>query len=74
MSIDGQKSEVGKISVMDFVRETRNEISKVSWPTRKETVTTTIAIVIMALVAGVFFLGVDTALGYVISRILGMNS
>ena len=74
MSIDGQKNEVAKTSLTDFVSETRNEIAKVSWPTRKETVMTTVAIVVMALVAGVFFLGVDTALGYVISRVLGMNS
>jgi len=74
VSIDGQKNEVAKTSLTDFVSETRNEIAKVSWPTRKETVMTTVAIVVMALVAGVFFLGVDTALGYVISRVLGMNS
>ena len=71
MSIEAPKT---KTSISDFIRETRNEIAKVSWPTRKETVTTTIAIVVMALGAGVFFLGVDTALGYVISRVLGMNS
>ena len=74
MSIDGQKNEVAKTSLGNFVSETRNEIAKVSWPTRKETVMTTVAIVVMALTAGVFFLGVDTALGYVISRVLGMNS
>ncbi len=76
MSIGEQKSDgIAKTtSLSDFVRETRNEIAKVSWPTRKETVTTTIAIVVMALVAGVFFLAIDSALGFVISRILGMNS
>jgi preprotein translocase subunit SecE len=35
---------------------------------------TTVAIVIMALVAGVFFFCVDWALGQAISRVLGMNS
>ena len=74
MSIDGQKNEAAKTSLTEFVRETRHEISKVSWPTRKETITTTIAIVVMALVAGVMFLGIDTVLGYVVSRVLGMNS
>jgi preprotein translocase subunit SecE len=71
MSIEVQKP---KTSFADFVRETRHEIAKVSWPTRKETLQTTIAIVVMALVAGVFFLAVDTGLGYVISHVLGMNS
>lgn len=71
MSIEEQKT---KTSFSDFVRETRNEIAKVSWPTRRETVQTTVAIVAMALMAGVFFLAVDSALGYVISRVLGMKS
>lgn len=71
VSIEEQKP---KTSLTDFMNETRHEISKVSWPTRKETLMTTVAIVVMALVVGVFFLVVDTALGYVISHILGMKS
>jgi preprotein translocase subunit SecE len=71
VSSEGSKT---KTTLTDFIRETRQEIAKVSWPTRKETVQTTIAIVVMALIAGVFFLGVDTVLGRVISRVLGMNS
>ena len=74
MSMNEQKAEAKKTSLNDFVRETRMEIAKITWPTRKETLVTTAMIVLMALVAGVFFLAVDSALGFVISRILGMNS
>jgi len=74
MSIDTQKTDGSKTGAMLFVRETQAEIRKVSWPTRKETVQTTIAVVLMALVAGVFFFAVDSGLGYVVSHILGMNS
>jgi preprotein translocase subunit SecE len=63
-----------KWDVAAFIRETRIEIAKVTWPTRKETVLTTTMVVIMALIVGVFFLAVDSGLGFVISRILGMNS
>lgn len=63
-----------KFSLSGFVRETRQEIAKVTWPTRHETVLTTALIVVMALVAGVFFLGVDSALGFIIGHLLGMNS
>jgi len=63
-----------KTSLGDFIRETRHEMAKVSWPSRKETVMTTVAVVMMALVAGFCFFLVDTALGFVISRVLGMNS
>ncbi|MBV8060354.1 MAG: preprotein translocase subunit SecE [Alphaproteobacteria bacterium] len=63
-----------KTSFADFVRETRQEIAKVTWPSQKETLMTTVAIVVMAVAAGVFFLAVDSVLGAVVSRILGMNS
>ena len=66
--------EKKKISIADFIRETRAEIAKVTWPTRKETVMTTVMIVVMALVTGVFFLGVDSALGFAIYHILGIKS
>lgn len=59
---------------VEFARETQLEVKKVTWPTRKETITTTVLIVVMALVAGVFFLAVDSFLGFAISRILGMNA
>jgi len=68
---NGEKPAGGFV---DFIRETRREISKVTWPTRKEVGLTTAMIVIFAMIAGVFFLIVDTALGRVVSLLLGMNS
>jgi preprotein translocase subunit SecE len=66
-------NEKPKNVVGDFARETQREIAKVTWPTRHEISMTTLLIVIFALVTGVFFLLVDTALGFVVSRILGMS-
>ncbi len=56
-----------------FVGETRREIGKVAWPSRKETVQMTIMIVVMALITGLFFFIVDWLLGKAISTILSMN-
>ena len=67
----GEKPKGG---LVEFARETRREIAKVTWPTRKEITLTTTLIVVFALIAGVFFLVVDTALGRVVSLLLGMNS
>jgi preprotein translocase subunit SecE len=74
VSMDEQKIVPPKTGLVDFARETRQEVAKVTWPTRKETLVTTAMIVVLALAAGVFFLGVDSVLGFVISRILGMNN
>lgn len=65
---------MAKLDIVGFYRETRQEIAKVTWPTRKETVLTTVLVVVMALIAGVFFLAVDSVLGFGISKILGMHS
>lgn len=62
---------MAKTSPAEFVRQVRQEVSKVTWPTRKETWVTTIMVFIMAAVMAFFFLGVDQVLSYVISLILG---
>ena len=69
-----QGLEGKKNGIAEFVGETRQEINKVTWPTRSETIKTTVIVVLMALAAGVFFLVVDSAVGFAIGRILGMNS
>lgn len=57
----------------NFFRETRREIAKVTWPSNRETIMTTVMIVAMALMAGMFFFVVDNMLGFTISKILGMR-
>lgn len=42
-----------------FINETRAEVAKVVWPTRREVVTTTIMVFIMAALTAIFFSIVD---------------
>lgn len=67
-------AQAKKGGMASFVRETQAEIAKVTWPTRRETMVTTVMIIVMALVTGVFFLAIDSVLGFAIGHILGMNS
>ncbi len=60
-------------NLIEFFRETRREVQKVTWPTQKETTTTTAIVIGMALLAGIFFFIVDHILGFGISSILGMR-
>ena len=57
-----------------FIREVRQEVSKVTWPTRKETTVTTIMVFIMVCLAAVFFLLVDWGLSHAVKLILGLGS
>lgn len=46
-----------------FVREVRSEVSKVTWPSRKETLVTTGLVFAMVALAAAFFLVVDQVIG-----------
>ena len=47
---------------VQFLSQVRAEAAKISWPTRREVVTTTIMVFIMATVASIFFFLVDLAI------------
>ena len=50
---------MAKINPAQFIREVRQEVAKVTWPTRKETLITTGLVLAMSALAAVFFLIVD---------------
>ncbi|GGG69407.1 protein translocase subunit SecE [Salipiger pallidus] len=47
---------------VQFINQTRAEISKISWPTRREVILTTITVFIMAALTATFFALVDIAI------------
>lgn len=47
-----------------FLQQVRAEVSKVVWPTRRETIVSTIFCLIFVFVAAIFFLIIDQILGY----------
>ena len=64
---------MAKINPGQFVREVRQEVSKVTWPTRKETAITTGMVFLMVVLAAVFFFLVDQVLAFGVSQILGLG-
>jgi preprotein translocase subunit SecE len=63
---------VAKISIGEFARQVKTETAKVVWPTRKETVTTAVMVVIMTSLLGLFFFGVDSAFSALVRALLGL--
>jgi preprotein translocase subunit SecE len=61
---------VAKFNPGKFMREVRAETDKVSWPSSRETVMTTVMVVIMASLLGAFFFGVDSIFGWVMQQLL----
>mgnify|MGYP001825523985 FL=1 len=64
---------MARTNPFEFLQHVRTEVSKVTWPTRRETIITTIMVVVMSIIAALFFLGVDWVLGTVVQLILGIR-
>ena len=56
-----------------FMRQVRQEVSKVTWPTLKETGVTTAMVFVMVALASVFFLIVDKLISLGVQYILGIG-
>jgi len=65
---------MAKNSPIEFFRQVRQEVMKVTWPSRKETTITTSMVFVMVAVASVFFLAVDAILSYGITYVLRLGS
>jgi len=63
---------VAKTSPGEFVRQVQAETKKVVWPTRKETVTTTIMVGIMTMLLGLFFFGIDQLFAAIVKFLLSL--
>ena len=58
---------------VEFAREVRAEVSKVTWPTRRETMITTSMVFIFVVIAALFFLVSDKVIAFVVQTLLGIS-
>ncbi len=65
---------MAKVNPGEFFRQVRAETAKVVWPTRRETMTTALMVVIMTSLLGMFFFGVDSAFSALVRALLGLLS
>ncbi|TDL75012.1 preprotein translocase subunit SecE [Palleronia sediminis] len=57
---------------LQFLQQTRAEIAKVVWPTRRETLLTTVMVFIMATLTAIFFFFVDFLIRTGLELLLGL--
>ncbi|MDP6108654.1 MAG: preprotein translocase subunit SecE [Rhodospirillales bacterium] len=62
-----------KTSPARFLQEVRQEASKVTWPTRKETGISTAMVFVFVILAAIFFLIVDQILQFGVKFIFGLG-
>ena len=69
-----QRSDsIAKPSVGEIVRQVRQEVSKVTWPTRKEATQSVIMVFEMVAIAALFFFAVDTLLAWLVQLALSIG-
>ena len=54
-----------------LIQQVRAEVSKVVWPTRRETLLTTVMVFIMAALTATFFSLIDLAIRFGLSLVIG---
>ncbi len=62
-----------KTSPAEFIQEVRQEASKVTWPTRKETGISTAMVFLFVVLASIFFLIVDQILQFGVKLVFGLG-
>ena len=63
---------MAKVNPFEFIQQVREETAKVSWPSRREIVISTVMVMIMVTVASIFFLAVDSILHWGVKALFGI--
>jgi preprotein translocase subunit SecE len=58
----------------EFIQQVRQEVSKVTWPSRKETLVTTGMVFLMVFFAAMFFFVIDQVLALGVRSLLGIGT
>jgi len=61
------------VNPFKFFSQVRQEGRKVTWTSRQETIVSTIMVVILSIIAAIFFFAVDSAIGAIINFLLGLG-
>ena len=69
---DGTEEKKRKTSPGEFVAQVRAEANKIVWPTREETVRTSIFVFIFMLILSLFYLAIDSAFGAIVRSLIGL--
>lgn len=64
---------MARYNPVEFVNEVRHEVSKVTWPTQREVMITTVLVGIMVAMASIFFLMADQVLGFLVKSLLSFG-
>ena len=63
-----------KTSPAQFVRQVRQELSKVTWPEKKDTFISSVIVILLIIVFSIFFLLTDQVWSFLIKKIIQIGA
>ena len=64
---------MARTNPLKFMQEVRQETSKVTWPTRNETLISTVMVLVMVALASFFFLAADQVISALVQLMLSIR-
>jgi preprotein translocase subunit SecE len=64
---------MAKTNPAQFVRQVRQEINRITWATKRETMIASMSVFVMALIASLFFFLVDLTLSNIVQALLSFG-
>ena len=64
---------MAKTNPAQFVRQVRQEINRITWATKRETMIASFTVFVMAIIASLFFFLVDLLLSNIVQLLLGLG-
>lgn len=64
---------MAKTNPFQFMQQVRGEVAKVTFPTRRETIITTIMVFVMVVIASIFFLLADQVIAWFVGLLIGLG-
>jgi preprotein translocase subunit SecE len=65
---------MARLNVAEFFQQVRQETSRVTWPSRKETMVTTGMVFLMVFIAAAFFFLVDQVMSHAVRLVFGFGN
>ncbi|MDL2403792.1 preprotein translocase subunit SecE [Rhizobium mayense] len=63
-----------KTNPLAFLQQVRSETAKITWPSRRETMISTVMVLVMVIFASLFFFAADQLIGWVLGYVLNTGN
>lgn len=64
---------MAKVSPLQFFRQVKQEVKKVTWPSKKEVNQTLVMVIVIVAIAATFFFVVDQLLGWIVRLVFSLG-